>query len=127
MLHLLGKQLRAGAWGFIIRDNDGEVVLAAAGRLDAVHDVLMAEAVACLKLKELKAASDHGVSHVQIEMDSSHLRETISSSSFDLSTSGILFREIRDLVHEQFVCSDVLLVPRSCNLLAHGRTLSLIF
>ena len=52
------RESRAGAWGFIIRDldgevvgvfiirdQDGEVVIAGAGRLEVVHDVLMAEAV----------------------------------------------------------------------------------
>ena len=39
------RESSAGAWGFIFRDQDGEVVIAGAGRLEVVHDVLMAEAV----------------------------------------------------------------------------------
>jgi hypothetical protein len=36
-----------GSWGFIIRDHEGESILAGVGRLGAVPDALTAEAAAC--------------------------------------------------------------------------------
>ena len=36
-----------GSWGFIIRDHEGEAILAGAGRLIAVSDALTAETAAC--------------------------------------------------------------------------------
>jgi hypothetical protein len=36
-----------GSWGFIIRDHEGEAILAGVGRLIAVSDALTAETAAC--------------------------------------------------------------------------------
>ena len=36
-----------GSWGFIVRDHDGDAVLAGAGRLGAAPDALTTEATAC--------------------------------------------------------------------------------
>jgi len=68
----------------------------------------------------LTAAADHDIPHFQLEMDSGNLQEALKSTSFDLATGGILFQVLRDLLHEQFVCSSILYVPRSCNSLAHA-------
>ena len=103
-----------GGWGFIIRDHEGEGVLAGAGRLESV----MAETLGCRM--SLTAAPDHGISHFQLETDSTNLQEALKSTSFDLATGGMLFHDLRALLHEQLVCSSILYVPRSCNLLAHA-------
>jgi len=52
----------------------------------------------------ITVATEHGISHVQIETDSANLQEAIRSTSFDLSTDGMLFQDIRGLLHEQFIC-----------------------
>jgi hypothetical protein len=41
-----------GAWGFIIRDSDGQAVLAGSGRPPSVSDALSAEGEACLAILE---------------------------------------------------------------------------
>ena len=44
---------------------------------------------------------------------------TLLMSSMDLAVSDMLIRDTRVFLHEHFVCDDVLLVPRNCNLVAH--------
>lgn len=39
---------QTGGWGFVVRDHAGIAVLAGAGKLDAVHDALCAEALAVM-------------------------------------------------------------------------------
>jgi ribonuclease HI len=56
---------RPGAWGFIIRDNEGDAVLAGAGNVSPLYDALMAETMACVKA--LEAANAQGISRIQIE------------------------------------------------------------
>lgn len=52
-----------GAWGFIIRDSSGELVMAGAGNAGLMQDVLMAETTACLRASEI--AEQYGISHIQ--------------------------------------------------------------
>jgi hypothetical protein len=37
----------------------------------------------------------------------------------DLASSGMLIRDTRDLMHDHFVCNDVILIPRICNSVAY--------
>ncbi|RLM98555.1 hypothetical protein C2845_PM06G23010 [Panicum miliaceum] len=90
-----------GAWGFCIRDSDGNGVLAGSGRLNAVHDALSADGEACLAA--LKAAMDLGISRVILETDSSNLVKALSSNAFDQAPGGVLSRELRVLLSMHFV------------------------
>ena len=99
------------------RDHHGEAVLAGAGRLAAVPDVLTAEASACAK--GLQAATDFGIYRIQLEMDFWILKQALLTPSLDLTASGMLIRDIRDLLHEHFICNDIILIPRTCNSVAH--------
>ena len=38
----------------------------------------------------------------------------------DLAPCGMVTRDVRELLSDCFVCSDILLVPRTCNLAAHS-------
>ena len=49
-----------GSWGFIVRDHEGDGVLAGAGRLGSIPDAMTAEAAACAQA--LQAAADYGTS-----------------------------------------------------------------
>ena len=75
-----------GGWGFVIRDDQGDAVIAGAGRLAAVPDALTAEASVCAKA--LQAATDLGISRIQLEMDSSLLQQALVTSSMDLALAG---------------------------------------
>jgi len=107
-----------GSWGFIIRDHEGDGVLAGAGRLGSIPDALTTEAATCAQA--LQAATDYGISHVQVEVDSTALQQALQSSSMDLVTCGMLLIDTRSLLCEHFVCGKILSIPRACNGLAHN-------
>jgi hypothetical protein len=67
----------------------------------------------------LQAATDYGISRIQLETDSAVLKQALQSPSMDLAACGMLIRDTRFLLREQFVCSDILSVPRICNFVAH--------
>ena len=105
-----------GSWGFIIRDRDGVAVLAGAGLL-AAPDALTVEAIACQQA--LQAATDIGISRIQVEVDSSVLKHALQSHFMDLATCGMMIRDTRFLLREHFDCNDIFSVPRACNSVAH--------
>lgn len=111
------KETGHGAWGFIIRDHAGDHVVAGAGNTGVVLDALMAEAVSCLKALEM--VEMYSISRVQVEVDSSTLKEAITSDSLDRAPSGMIFRDIRRLLADHFVNPNVILIPRCINLSAH--------
>jgi hypothetical protein len=51
----------------VARDAARDMVLARAGNISPVHNVLMAETMACVKAVE--AAQAHGISRIQVETD----------------------------------------------------------
>jgi ribonuclease HI len=57
-------------------------------------------------MKALESAHEHGISRVQLEMDSSLLKETMHNSNGQ-NLGGIMFDDIGMLLHERFVCSNV--------------------
>lgn len=107
-----------GAWGFVIRDNDGQGVLAGSGCLSAVNDALAAEGEACIAA--LEAAMDRGISHNIIETDSTNLVSALLSSAFYQAPGGVIFRELRDTLELHFVVRSIYYVPRFCNQCAHA-------
>ena len=104
---------KAGAWGFIIREHDGTAVLVGAGNLGPMHDALIAETMACKQA--LEAAEQFGISQIELETDSSQLKDALTSSSRDMSIGGGLFTNLRSFLHDSFNCISVLDIPRSCN------------
>ncbi|KAF8715480.1 hypothetical protein HU200_027134 [Digitaria exilis] len=75
-------------WGFIIRDADGDVVIAGRGRLDHLMDSLHAETIACLQ--GAQAAADLGIGRLSIETDAMMVRNAILSEDSDLLPVGNL-------------------------------------
>lgn len=100
------QETLTGGWGFI-KKNFAYLELQSS-RLDAVPDVITAETAACVKA--LQSATDYEISRIQLEVDSSVLKEALQSSTMDLAASGMLLRDTRDLLQEllHFVCGDVL-------------------
>lgn len=88
-------------------------MLAGAGNISPVHNVLMAETMTCVKAVE--AIQAHGISRIQVETNSSQLREALQSNVLDLEPSGILFmflRKFLDVHFDRYIVSNV---PWSCN------------
>jgi len=111
------KESKQGAWGFVIRDHEGNGVLAGAGKLQEVPNAMCAEGYACLAA--LEAAMNAGMAHIILETDSLCLVSTLKTESYDYSIGGTLFCEIADLLRSQFLSFEICHVPRSCNVCAH--------
>ncbi|WVZ95969.1 hypothetical protein U9M48_041787 [Paspalum notatum var. saurae] len=109
--------MKTGGWGFVIRDHDGHGVLAGAGRLEGVTDVLCAESHACLAA--LDAAMEHGISRVIVETDSASLVEGLKTNAFGQAPCGVILKEIKELCRLHFDSVEVMHAPRSCNRCAH--------
>jgi ribonuclease HI len=77
----------------------------------------MAETLACKFA--LEAAEVHGISRIEMETDSSLLREAPFTNSWDLAPEGVLFKGIQELLADHFICNRICNVPRSCNSVAH--------
>ncbi|RLN24757.1 hypothetical protein C2845_PM07G05680 [Panicum miliaceum] len=100
----------AGGWGFVIRDLDGDVVHAAAGRLEFVVDALQAEVMACLA--GVKAACERGMGHVIVETDSLILTQATRTDSHRLVVTGGLIYDLKCSMQSSFISYDVVFIPR---------------
>jgi hypothetical protein len=67
----------------------------------------------------LQTATNYRTSRIQLETDSSVLKQTLLSSSMDLAACGMLIKDTRFLLRKHFVCSAIFSIPRSCNSVAH--------
>lgn len=77
----------------------------------------MAETMACVKAVE--AVERHGISSIQVETDSSQLREALQTSVRDLEPNGMLSMYLRELLSDLFDRYMISNIPRICNLSAH--------
>uniref|UniRef100_J3LH35 RNase H type-1 domain-containing protein n=1 Tax=Oryza brachyantha TaxID=4533 RepID=J3LH35_ORYBR len=105
------------AWGFIIRDDQGEGIAAGAGALSHLHEPMCAEAEACLNA--LKIATQLGISRMIIESDSAALVQALKTCDMDYALGGLRFREARNLINLDFLDVSIQHCKRSCNLCAH--------
>ncbi|RLN18733.1 hypothetical protein C2845_PM02G18930 [Panicum miliaceum] len=108
---------KTGAFGVLWLDHCGHAVLAGAGRLETVKDVLSAEAQACLAA--LTTASDQGIQRISLESDSQVLVRALQSGEYDQALGGVLFREAKFLMSMQFDLVSITYAPQSCNRCAH--------
>lgn len=104
-------------WGCIARDHMGDVIFAAAGKLEHISEALHAEA--CAMIKAIQLAETHGMGRVIVETDSLGLSQALNTSMLDRSSLGTIFREAKFLLHLGFSCWSVVHTPRSCNAPAH--------
>lgn len=107
----------AGSWGFLIRDSDGDLVLAGRGRVDNLLSAFPSELIACLQ--GLQSAADLGIGHLILESDAQEVVSALNSTVYDDSVLRHLIEEIKfqaRLNFNSFVCVHV---NRSCNQAAH--------
>jgi hypothetical protein len=90
-----------GGWGFIIRDSDGDVVLAGWGRVNHLLNPLQAEIIACLQ--GVQAASNLGIAHLFVETDAVKIKQGWESNQLDLSATGYLMEELKSLTSANFI------------------------
>lgn len=115
------KENSAGGWGYVIRDSDGGVVIAGAGRLEHAQDVLHSEAEACVQ--GLYKAQELGMGKIMMESDALQLLQAIKTSKYHLSPNGVLFREIKAFVSLNFSSFQIEHCPRACNNVADALAL----
>jgi hypothetical protein len=107
-----------GGWGVVIRDAEGGLAIAEAGRLPNALNALHAETLACLA--GVKLAIDQGIGRLIIETDSLILKQVLADSSYRLATMGGLICELQYLISTSFISHVINFVPRCCNKVAHA-------
>lgn len=105
-----------GGWGCVLRDQDGDVVMACCGRIEALLNPLQGELIACIQ--GVQAAIEVGVGHVVVESDAVAVVQAVYSSAYDLSAVTHLVAELRSLLSMNFISWVVQQSPRSCNRVA---------
>lgn len=83
----------SGGWGALARNAEGEMVLAAAGGLQNMQDVMHAEASALLKA--IQVTEHFGMGRVIFQTDCLSLQQATASSMSDRNPLGVLFREAK--------------------------------
>jgi len=112
------EQEKKGAWGFVVRDDRGQVALAGSGSLGLVCDALTTETHGCIAA--LQAAADWGLQSLILESDSKILVKALQTNEYDRAREGMLFREAKFIMAMNFSSATVIHTPRSCNSLAHS-------
>ena len=111
------EQNHNGGWGFIIRNDQGENLVAGAGNIRNVFDPLHAEAVAMKHA--IEEAVRMGCLNVILETDATVLRQAMITEDYDEASIGALVKEMKSLALYSFQCCKIEVCPRSCNNLAH--------
>uniref|UniRef100_A0A0D9W3F1 RNase H type-1 domain-containing protein n=1 Tax=Leersia perrieri TaxID=77586 RepID=A0A0D9W3F1_9ORYZ len=96
---------KTDGWGFVIRTNTGDAIAAGARSLEAVRDVLCAEAEACHS--GVVVAMEQEIGRIIIETGSSILVIALQSDKYHLSAGGAIFAEIKYLFYLEFVEASV--------------------
>ena len=112
------EDTNSGGWGIVIRNENGEVLAVGAGHLQNMGDALQAEAHAALNA--IWCASEMGCRRIILETDALNLKQAITSSDFDWSHLGTLFREIKFQLDVSFDSFNISVCPRACNVVAHN-------
>ncbi|GJN28806.1 hypothetical protein PR202_gb16973 [Eleusine coracana subsp. coracana] len=103
------KEAKTGSWGFVVRNHTGEAVMAGAGPMEGVHNLLCAETEACLTA--LYAAMANGINSMQLETDYSLLVNGLQTNELDMAPAGSLLREARDTIYSHFVNVEIMFTP----------------
>ena len=88
--------LDALTWGFLIQDEQGDVMGSRVDRMDHVQDTLQAQAEAYIQVTS--QAIRLGMTKVMVKMDAQLLAQALNNPKcFDLVPNGILFWKINPL------------------------------
>lgn len=107
-----------GAWGFVMRSDNGDFLAGAAGKLHHVKDALHAEAEACVAAAE--GVVELGLHRVIFESDSLTLVSALQGRHYDLAPIGVLLKEVRSLCIGSLESFTFQFAPRGCNAVAHS-------
>lgn len=65
----------SGSWGFLIRDQDGDVIMVCRGRINHALSAFHAELITCLQ--GIQVASDLGIGNLILETDASNVQQVL--------------------------------------------------
>ncbi|XP_066373674.1 uncharacterized protein [Miscanthus floridulus] len=111
------NETKAGSWGFLIRDHDGEVVMSGRGRISYALSAFHAELIACLQ--GVHVASNLGIGNLILETDAINVQTALQSQSYDVRPEGGLTEELKSfasLNFRNFTCN---FLGRAGNKAAH--------
>ena len=108
---------KIGGWGYVIRNECGEVIQSGSGRVSFAINPIQMELIA--SIEGVKAAISLGVNNIILETDAQQVVWAIQGDDFRLAVVGGLVDELKDLVVENFASFIVKYVPRDCNRVAH--------
>jgi hypothetical protein len=89
-----------GGWGYVIGDEEGDVVAAGAGFLSHVRDAFQAEVQACLR--GVQEAAERGMNRIVLETDSPSLKLALENDAFRLAKAGGRIYELKNLAMGSF-------------------------
>ncbi|TVU49312.1 hypothetical protein EJB05_00620, partial [Eragrostis curvula] len=109
---------RSGGWGYIIRDQDGDVVSAGRGKMMHLLDAFHAKLIACLQ--GVQAAITLVIGNIILETDALKAQQAIETDAYRSTAVGILIEELKELLSLNFLNVVVQYTPRDCNRVAHA-------
>lgn len=84
----------------MIRDSDGDVVVASRGKVDHLLDVFQAEVIACIQ--GVQAAVERGIGNLVMETDAQLMKQAFYSEEFAGAAAGGLMEELKFLAFANF-------------------------
>lgn len=102
-----------GAWGFIIRNDEGTMLKAGARREMALQSAFHAELLGCHA--GLRAAASLGISQIVLDTDASLVKTAVEGNEYRLAALGGIIAEIQSFMLSKFINCKVFVCPRSCN------------
>ncbi|XP_066344498.1 uncharacterized protein [Miscanthus floridulus] len=106
-----------GGWGYVIRDESGDVIQSGAGKVSLAINPMHAELIACME--GVKAAAAIGMNNIVPETDAQQVAWAIQGDDFRLAVVGGLVHELKVLLSVSFASVLVRYAPRECNKVAH--------
>jgi hypothetical protein len=106
-----------GGWGYVIRDENGDVIQSGSGRVLFATSQMHMELIACIQ--GVTAAISLGINNLTLETDAQQVVWAIQGDDYRLAVVGGLVHELKVLLVEYFASFLVNYVPRECNRVAH--------
>lgn len=110
-------ETRAGSWGVLIRDHEGDVIMSGRGRVNHLMTPMQAELIACLQGVQL--AANLGIGRLILETDALEVVKAIKTSAYNYAAVGYLVEEIKSLIELNFISVECVFACRICNRAAH--------
>jgi ribonuclease HI len=112
------ENTRKGGWGYVIRDEEGDVIRAGAGHVEHIRDAFQAEVVA--SIQGIQASVQKGITRVILETNSLILKHALENNSYRMAEVGGQLYELKSLISGSFSNFLCKFSPRPCNKVAHA-------